>query len=60
VHSAAEGTPLLIGSGATTANIARFLSVADGVIAGTAIKESGVTTAPIDPKRAAALVAAAS
>jgi membrane complex biogenesis BtpA family protein len=60
VHSAAAGTPLLIGSGATTANIARFLSVADGVIAGTAIKESGVTTAPIDPKRAAALVAAAS
>lgn len=59
VRDAADGIPLLIGSGATTGNIARFLTVADGVIAGTSIKESGTTTAPVDPGRARALVAAA-
>jgi hypothetical protein len=59
VHGATSGTPLLVGSGATAANIARFLTVADGVIAGTSIKQSGSTTAPVDPKRARALVTAA-
>ncbi len=59
VHGTAAGTPLLIGSGTTPDNIADFLTVAHGVIAGTAIKQSGLTTAPVDPARARALVEAA-
>jgi predicted TIM-barrel enzyme len=39
--------------------VARFLAVANGVIAGTALKRDGVTAASVDPERAAALVAAA-
>jgi len=59
VRAASKDTPLLIGSGTTIGNIAEFLSIADGVIAGTSIKASGATTAPVDPERARALVAAA-
>jgi predicted TIM-barrel enzyme len=33
--------------------------VANGIIAGTALKRDGVTTAAVDPERATALVAAA-
>jgi membrane complex biogenesis BtpA family protein len=59
VREAAPGAPLLVGSGATPGTVAALLEAADGVIVGTALKAGGVTTAPVDPQRAAAFVAAA-
>lgn len=59
VRAAVPDRPLLVGSGATTETIAELLAVADGAIVGTAIKQDGRTTAPIDPSRAEALVQAA-
>lgn len=50
-------TPVLVGSGVTAETVADALSVADGVIVGTALKEGGETTAPVDPDRVAKLVA---
>ncbi len=58
--AAAVDAPVLVGSGATPETVGYLLSVAHGVIVGTALKRGGVTTAPVDPARAAALVAAAS
>ena len=52
-------TPLLIGSGATTKNVAELLSVADGVISGTSLKVDETAMNPVDPVRAAAFMAAA-
>jgi membrane complex biogenesis BtpA family protein len=52
-------TPVLVGSGVTPETVADLLRVADGAIVGTALKESGETTAPVDADRVAALVAAA-
>ena len=57
--TAAAGTPVLIGSGATESTVADLLGVASGVIVGTALKVDGVTTNPVDPSRAAAFVKAA-
>ncbi len=51
--------PVLVGSGVTAESIGALLGAAHGVIVGTAIKEGGVTTAAVDPRRAEALVAAA-
>ena len=59
VRTAAGATPIYLGSGVTTGTVARFLTVADGVIAGTAIKQRGVTTNPVAAKRAADFVKAA-
>jgi hypothetical protein len=59
VRAAAPGAPLYVGSGATAATVARLLRAAEGVIVGTALKQGGRTTAPVDPERARALVAAA-
>lgn len=50
------GVPIYVGSGVTADSVASFLDVADGVIVGTAIKADGITTNPIDRKRAQALV----
>lgn len=50
-------SPLLVGSGLTAENAAAF-SEADGAIVGTAMKEGGWVDAPVDPRRAAAIVAA--
>ena len=57
--TAAAGTPVLIGSGATESTVADLLGVASGVIVGTALKVDGITTNPVDPSRAAAFVKAA-
>jgi membrane complex biogenesis BtpA family protein len=57
--AARSSVPVLVGSGVSAATVAACLSVAHGVIVGTSIKEGGVTTAAVDPRRAAALVAAA-
>jgi membrane complex biogenesis BtpA family protein len=51
--------PLLIGSGATVETVSSLLSIADGVIAGTAVKQDGITVAPVDIERAQAFVDAA-
>ena len=51
--------PLLIGSGADEHNVHSFLSVADGVIVGTSVKEGGVCENPVDRERVRRLVEAA-
>lgn len=50
--------PVLVGSGVEQENVARFLSVADGVIVGTSLKEGRLTTNPVDKARVERLVAA--
>lgn len=52
-------TPVLAASGVDADSVGRVLDVADGAIVGTALKRDGETTAPVDPDRVAALVAAA-
>jgi len=59
VRAAVPDRPIYVGSGATAATVGELLAVADGVIVGTSIKRDGMTTAPVDPVRAAALVRAA-
>jgi membrane complex biogenesis BtpA family protein len=49
--AAAGSTPVLAGSGTTSTNAAGVLAVADGIIVGTALKEQGVSTNPVDPSR---------
>jgi membrane complex biogenesis BtpA family protein len=56
---AASPLPVYIGSGATAGTVAALLKMAHGVIVGTDIKLDGVSTNPIDPVRAAAVVKAA-
>jgi membrane complex biogenesis BtpA family protein len=51
--------PVFVGSGAGQGNAAALLRIADGLIVGTAVKQGGCTTAPVDPARAAAFVRAA-
>ncbi|WP_254766080.1 BtpA/SgcQ family protein [Salinilacihabitans rarus] len=51
--------PILVGSGVREGTVEDLLSVADGAIVGTALKEGGETTAPVDEERVAALVARA-
>jgi len=52
-------TPILVGSGVRSDTIARILTVADGAIVGTALKQGGETTAPVDEARVTELVARA-
>ena len=52
-------TPVFVGSGVRPETIADLLDLADGVIVGTALKEGGETTAPVDKARVAALVSRA-
>jgi membrane complex biogenesis BtpA family protein len=60
VQRAAGDALVLIGSGASAQNVARLLEGADGAIVGTSLKRGGKTTAPVDARRAAAFVRAAS
>jgi membrane complex biogenesis BtpA family protein len=50
--------PVLVGSGVSPENAGELLSVADGVIVGTSLKEGGVVTNPVEQTRVAALMAA--
>lgn len=50
--------PLIIGGGADEANVRALLSVADGVIVGTALKEAPAFDAPMSGTRARGFVAA--
>ncbi|HEU5430719.1 MAG TPA: BtpA/SgcQ family protein, partial [Thermomicrobiales bacterium] len=59
VRAALPNAVLLVGSGVTVATVAETLIIADGVIAGTALKVDGVTTAPVDVERVRRFVAAA-
>lgn len=56
VREAVPDRPIFVGSGAGLQNVRELLRIADGVIVGTAVKEGGHTTAPVDPQRAAAFV----
>jgi membrane complex biogenesis BtpA family protein len=59
VRGAVPEAPLLVGSGASPGSVAELLSVADGVIVGTAIKRDGRLANPVDVERVRRLVAAA-
>jgi membrane complex biogenesis BtpA family protein len=57
--SAARGTPVLIGSGATVDNIGELMQAADGAIVASSLKRHGKISEPIDPIRVAQFVEAA-
>lgn len=59
VRRAVSAWPLWIGSGVTAETVVDYLSTADAVIVGTALKEGGRTTAPLDAARVRAFVKAA-
>lgn len=50
--------PVIVGSGTTIATVADVLATADGAIVGSALKQDGIVTAPVDAARVAALLAA--
>ena len=54
-----EADIVVVGSGVTAESVQDVLSIADGVIVGTTLKESGDVAKPIDPERAAAFVSRA-
>jgi membrane complex biogenesis BtpA family protein len=53
-----DQVPVLLNTGARPDNIKKFLSVADGVIVGSCLKENGHTWNPVDPERVKAFMAA--
>lgn len=59
VREAVPETALYVGSGATPERVGELLSVADGVIVGTAAKRAGVVTNPVEVGRVRRLVEAA-
>lgn len=58
VANAVPDTPVVVGTGVSSANIAQLATVADAFIVGTSIKQDGKTLNPVDPNRAQALTAA--
>jgi membrane complex biogenesis BtpA family protein len=46
-----DATPVFLNTGARPDNIAQFLTIADGVIVGSALKVDGYTWNPVDPQR---------
>ena len=56
---AASALPTLVGSGATTENVADILAIVDGVIVASALKLDGQWWNPVDRERAKRFVAAA-
>ncbi len=57
--AAAKNTPVFIGSGANTENVATLLQSADGVIVSSSLKRHNQIEQPIDPIRVASFVEAA-
>jgi membrane complex biogenesis BtpA family protein len=51
-----EVVPVLLNTGGKAENIAKFLSVADGVIVGSSLKVDGYTWNPVDEKRVKAFM----
>lgn len=58
VAAAVPGTPVLAGSGVTSESLSSLVGCAGGAIVGTWLKVDGRVSAPVDPERARALVAA--
>lgn len=58
-QAAAQGTPVLIGSGATPENIGTLMQAANGVIVASSLKRHGQREQPIDPNRVSQFVEAA-
>ena len=56
IKTAACETPVLVGSGVTAKSIASLKPYSDGFIIGTAFKNNGITTNPIDPNRVTELM----
>ncbi|MDB5304125.1 MAG: rane complex biosis protein BtpA family, partial [Phycisphaerales bacterium] len=54
--SAAQSTPVFIGSGITADTISDYFPFADGFIVGTALKRDGVATNPVEPGRVRAVL----
>lgn len=52
----ATARPVLIGSGLTADSAPKLLSIADGVIVGSAMKADGVWWQPVDPDRVSAIM----
>jgi len=59
VKAAIAGRPVWVGSGVTSENAGKMLQAADAVIVGTALKQGGQTTNPIDGQRLSAFMVAA-
>ena len=57
VREAVPDAVLFAGSGVTETSVADVLRHADAVIVGTAVKEDGATSAPVDPARLERLLA---
>jgi len=55
----AREMPVLIGSGATEANVAAYMQIADGAIVGSHVKQGGEISEPVDVGRVRAFVRAA-
>ena len=53
---AANGVPVLIGSGANWENIPHLMAAADGVIVSSSLKRNGQVTQPVDPIRVSRFV----
>ncbi len=58
IRTAAEHTPVFVGSGVTAENLPAYRDHADGFIVGTSIKLHGETHNPVDSDRVKAIVAA--
>ncbi len=56
---AVPATPLYVGSGVNAESVGRLLTVATGIIVGTAAKREGLLANPVDPERVRAIVRAA-
>jgi uncharacterized protein len=56
VRGAVPGAPLWVGSGVTPATVRETLTLADGVIVGSALQDGGIPGSPVDPARVEALV----
>jgi uncharacterized protein len=56
---AANGTPVFIGSGANSENIATLMQAADGAIVSSSLKRQGRIEQPIDPNRVSQFMEAA-
>lgn len=54
---AVSGVPVIANTGVTHDNVDKVLGVADGLIVGTSLKRHGSTWNPVDPERAARMVA---
>ena len=57
--AAAGNAPVLAGSGAAASNVVEVLTIADGLIVGTALKKGGTTTNPVDSARVRVFINAA-